>query len=173
MFYSIIKSLHIIFMVCWFAGLFYIVRLFVYLAELEQKPKEERLILSKQLNLMTKRLWYIITWPSAVLTILFGLKLLVMNSLLLKEPWMHVKLSFIILLCLYHLWCGYIRKQFDSSLNPLSSKRYRLLNELPTIVLISVVFLAVTKSTAILIPVLLTVLCFGLLAMIVSRLLKV
>jgi len=70
--YSYIKALHIIFVVTWFAGLFYIVRLFIYFAEAQEKPEPERSILQNQFRIMQKRLWYGITWPSAILTLIFG-----------------------------------------------------------------------------------------------------
>ena len=76
-YYNYIKSLHLIFVITWFAGLFYIPRLFIYHIESNQKPSPEKEILSKQLKLMTKRLWFIITWPSAILAIFFAIWLLV------------------------------------------------------------------------------------------------
>lgn len=87
-----VKALHIIFMVTWFAGLFYMFRLFVYQAEAEEKEELERNILVKQYRIMQWRLWYIITWPGGILTVLFGFALLWMNPVLLSQPWMIVKL---------------------------------------------------------------------------------
>ena len=96
--YNYIKSLHLIFVITWFAGLFYIVRLFVYQIEANQKPEAEKEILQKQYKIMTYRLWYIITWPSAVLAILFAFWLLLLMPSWLLMPWMHVKLGFVVLL---------------------------------------------------------------------------
>ena len=86
MFYLYLKALHIIFVVCWFSGLFYIVRLFVYYAEAQLKPEIEKEILSKQYQLMTNRLWFIITFPAAILSTLFGIWMLIENPALLKLP---------------------------------------------------------------------------------------
>jgi uncharacterized integral membrane protein (TIGR00701 family) len=91
--YPIIKALHIIFMVTFFAGTFYIVRLFIYHKEALAKFEPDRGILSKQLALMERKLWYIITWPSLVLMTLFGTWMLVMQPSLLQQPWMHAKLT--------------------------------------------------------------------------------
>ena len=99
--YLHLKSLHLIFMVCWFAGLFYVVRLFIYHKEAEKKEQGEKSILQSQYTLMSKRLLNIITWPSAFLTTVFGLSMLIENPVYLKQHWMHVKLSFILLLWLY------------------------------------------------------------------------
>ena len=96
--YLYIKSLHIIFITTWFAGLFYIVRLFIYYKEAEEKPEIEQLILIKQYKLMIKRLWYIITWPSAVLATIFATWLLILQPIWLQQSWMHIKLTFVVLL---------------------------------------------------------------------------
>ena len=109
--YLYLKALHIIFVVCWFAGLFYIVRLFVYYAEAQLKSDIEKEILSNQYQIMTSRLWYIITFPAAVLATIFGVWMLVENPALLQMPWMHVKLLFVVLLWLYHFKCQQFVKQ--------------------------------------------------------------
>jgi len=101
-YYNYIKALHLIFVVTWFAGLFYIPRLFIYHIEASQKPIEEARILIPQLKLMSSRLWYIITWPSAVLTLIFATWLLVLNPGLLTQQWMLIKLGFVGLLFVYH-----------------------------------------------------------------------
>ena len=111
--YNYLKSLHIIFVVTWFAGLFYIVRLFVYQIEAADKPSPEKEILQKQYNLMAYRLWYIITWPSAIITFFVAFWLLLFTDLgksWLQMPWMHVKLCFVFLLYLYHFRCHQIFK---------------------------------------------------------------
>ncbi|MEX0274356.1 MAG: CopD family protein, partial [Flavobacteriaceae bacterium] len=100
--YNYIKALHLIFVITWFAGLFYIPRLFIYHIEAHGKTASEREILTSQLKLMAKRLWYIITWPSAILATLFAIWLLVLMPSWLQQPWMHVKLGFVVLLFLYH-----------------------------------------------------------------------
>ena len=103
--YNYIKSLHLIFVITWFAGLFYIVRLFVYQIEANEKPSPEREILLKQYKIMTYRLWYIISWPSAVLAVIFALTLLHLNPAFLEMRWMQVKLGFVVLLIAYHIKC--------------------------------------------------------------------
>jgi protoporphyrinogen IX oxidase len=142
-----IKSLHVIFVVTWFAGLFYIFRLYVYHAEAASKEEPSRSILLQQFSIMEKKLWYIITWPSAVLATFFGLWLIVVNTTFLAQPWMHIKLFFVALLWVYMVYGQkvYTRIQLD----PLrySSLRLRLLNEVPTIILIAVVFLVIMKSS--------------------------
>ena len=102
-YYNYIKAFHLIFVITWFAGLFYIPRLFVYQIEAFHKPSPEKEILGKQLKLMAKRLWYIITWPSAILAIFFALLLLHLRPFLLELSWMQVKLGFVVLLIIYHL----------------------------------------------------------------------
>ena len=101
-YYNYIKSLHLIFVITWFAGLFYIVRLFVYHAEAKDKSEPEQSILIKQYQLMQYRLWYIITWPSAILASVFAFWLLLIMPQWLQQEWMIVKLGFVILLYLYH-----------------------------------------------------------------------
>jgi len=103
-YFDYIKALHIIFVVCWFAGLFYIVRLFIYQVEANQKTETERNILVPQYQLMQKRLWYGITWPSAILTMVFGFWMYFLNfDYYLSQPWMLLKLIFVGILFLYHL----------------------------------------------------------------------
>lgn len=147
--YNYLKSLHIIFMVTWFAGLFYIVRLFVYQIEANDKPSPEKEILQKQYKIMTYRLWYIITWPGAILASIFGFWMLFftqMGQTWLQMPWMHVKLGFVFLLYLYHLKCHQIYKQLQNDSTKYTSGFMRLWNEGATIILFSVVFLVVLKS---------------------------
>ena len=148
-YYDYIKSLHLIFVITWFAGLFYIVRLFVYHAEAKLKPQPEQDILVKQYQLMQYRLWYIITWPSAVLASIFAFLLLFGSTLgdaWLKMPWMHVKLVFVFLLYLYHLKCHQIFKQLQRDEVKHSSNFFRLWNEGATIILFAVVFLVILKN---------------------------
>jgi putative membrane protein len=144
---NIVKSLHIIFVVTWFAGLFYIYRLFVYHAEAEAKDNPERDILLRQFRLMEYRLWYIITWPSCVLTLIFGVWLLVLNPGYLSMPWMHLKLFFILCLLLYQ-WKGqliYNRGKLRSI--GLSGFKLRMWNEVGTILLVAIVFVVVNKDS--------------------------
>ena len=144
--YNYIKSLHLIFIITWFAGLFYIVRLFVYQIEANEKPSPEREILLAQYKIMTYRLWFIITWPSAVLATIFALWLLCLMPGWLLMPWMQVKLGFVVLLLAYHLKCHQIYSQLQNDQFKYSSNFMRLWNEGATIILFSVVFLVILKN---------------------------
>lgn len=147
--YNTIKALHLIFVITWFAGLFYIVRLFVYHAEAKQKEDLEQRILVKQYQLMQFRLWYIITWPSAILASFFAFWMLFFTPIgraWLLMPWMHVKLTFVFLLYLYHLKCHQIFKQLQQDNVKHSSTFFRLWNEGATLILFSVVFLVILKN---------------------------
>jgi putative membrane protein len=145
-YYQYIKALHLIFVITWFAGLFYIPRLFVYHIEANSKPSPEKEILTEQLKLMTKRLWYIITWPSAILTTIFAVWLLILMPNLLNEDWMLIKLAFVILLILYQFKTHQIFKQLQKDDVRYTSKFMRIWNEGSTIILFSVVFLAILKN---------------------------
>ncbi len=143
-----VKALHIIFIVTWFAGLFYIVRLFIYQTEAHEKPEPERSILIKQFKIMQKRLWYGITWPSAVLSLIFGPWLLFMNiSFYLTQPWMLLKLFFVGLLLVYQFKCHIIFNEQKRDVYKWSSFKLRLWNEAATVILVAVVFLVVLKSS--------------------------
>jgi putative membrane protein len=144
--YNYIKSLHLIFVITWFAGLFYIVRLFVYQIEANEKPSPEREILLAQYKIMTYRLWFIITWPSAVLATIFAIWLLYLMPGWLLMPWMQVKLGFVVLLLAYHLKCHQIYSQLQNDQFKYSSNFMRLWNEGATIILFSVVFLVILKN---------------------------
>lgn len=145
-YYNYIKSLHLIFVITWFAGLFYIPRIFIYHIEAQEKPAPEKEILGKQLKIMARRLWYIITWPSAILATLFAIWLLVLNPAWLSQPWMHVKLAFVLLLFIYHGKTQQIFTQQQQDIFKWSSNQMRIYNEGATLILFSVVFLVILKS---------------------------
>ena len=145
-YYNYIKSLHLIFVITWFAGLFYIPRLFVYQIEAHHKPSPEKEILGKQLKIMAKRLWNIITWPSAILATVFAVWLLALQPFWLKQPWMHVKLAFVVLLIIYHIKTHIYFKQLQKDVVKKSSNFMRLWNEGATFILFAVVFLVILKS---------------------------
>ncbi|SFN45605.1 putative membrane protein [Bizionia echini] len=145
-YYNYIKSFHLIFVVTWFAGLFYIPRLFVYQIEAYYKPSPDKEILGTQLKLMAKRLWNIITWPSAILATTFAIWLLILQPVWLEQPWMHVKLLFVLLLVLYHLKTHQFYKQLQKDDVRKSSNFMRLWNEGATFILFAVVFLVILKS---------------------------
>ncbi|WP_159022012.1 CopD family protein [Formosa sp. L2A11] len=146
-YYNYIKSLHLIFVITWFAGLFYIPRLFVYQIESFHKPSPDKEILGTQLKLMTKRLWNIITWPSAILATIFAIWLLILMPAWLQEPWMHVKLGFVVLLIIYHLKTHQYFKQLQRDDVRKTSSYMRLWNEGATFILFAVVFLVILKSS--------------------------
>ena len=147
--YNYCKAFHLIFVITWFAGLFYIVRLFVYYAEALQKPQPDKTILTNQYKIMVQRLWYIITWPSAILCSIFGFYILFFTALgksWLAMPWMHVKLLFVFFLYIYHLKCHQIvlKIKFDKPTH--NSNFFRIWNEVATIILFAVVFLVILKN---------------------------
>ena len=145
-YYNYIKSLHLIFVITWFAGLFYIPRLFVYQIEAFHKSSPEKEILGKQLKLMAKRLWNIITWPSAILATIFAVWLIILMPSWLQQPWMHVKLGFVVLLIIYHIQTHFYYKQLQNDVVKKTSNFMRLWNEGATFILFSVVFLVILKS---------------------------
>jgi len=144
-YYNYIKALHLIFVITWFAGLFYIVRLFIYQIEASQKPSPDKEILGKQLAIMASRLWNIITWPSAILTLIFAGTLLYLRQGLLYLPWMQIKLGFVVLLYIYHLKCHQIFKQLQRGEVKYTSSYMRLFNEGATIILFSIIFLVIVR----------------------------
>lgn len=145
MIFQYIKALHIIFVVTWFAGLFYIVRLFIYHVEADKKPEPERSILQNQFKIMEKRLWYVITVPSMYLAIIFGLWLVYEFNYWTK-PFMLVKFSLVLLLVLYHLTCGKILRELQNDIIKNRSFSLRLWNEAATILLVSIIFVIVLKN---------------------------
>ena len=145
-YYNYIKALHLIFVVTWFAGLFYIPRLFIYHIEALEMPSPDREILAKQLRLMTKRLWKIITWPSAILCTFFAVWLLLLMPGWLAQPWMHVKLGFVLLLIIYHLRTHQIYLQLQKDEARYTSNYMRIWNEVATLVLFAVTFLVILKN---------------------------
>ena len=144
--YNYIKALHLIFVITWFAGLFYIVRLFVYQIEAFGKPSPEKEILGDQLKLMARRLWYIITWPSMILATGFAIWLMVVRPFYISDAWMQVKLGFVVLLIIYHIKCHHYFLQLQRDEVKHSSNYMRLFNEGATIILFAVVFLVILKN---------------------------
>ena len=146
-YYQTWKALHIIFMVSWFAGLFYIVRLFIYHTEANKKTEQARMILHEQFTIMQWRLWYIITTPAMILTVVFGTFMLLANTTLLSLPWMHIKLTFVVLLMVYHFICQGFMNKLKTGKATWNSNQLRLWNELATLILVAVVFLVELQST--------------------------
>ena len=134
------KAFHIIAVVAWFAGLFYLPRLFVYHADTTDSIGDERF------KVMERRLYYAIMWPAALMTSLFGL--LVVNysvQYYMTQTWFYWKLCFVAMLWCFHLYCGHLVKAFAAGKNQHHSKFYRVLNEIPTIILVVIVCLVVIK----------------------------
>lgn len=144
--YLYLKSLHLIFVVSWMAGLFYIVRLFIYHTEANQRPEAERNILQKQFEVMESKLWNIITTPAMVLAVLAGLGMLYLNPALLEMDWMIVKLCFVLGLLVYHFICQRFISQLKKGIYSWSSTQLRIWNEVATIFLVAIVFTVVLKS---------------------------
>lgn len=145
-YYLYILAIHIIFMVCWMAGLFYIIRLFIYHTEANARPELERKILQDQFVIMEAKLWYIITVPAMVLTVLAGAAMIYTRPGLLHAPWLHVKLTFVVFLLIYHFICQGILKQLKRGVYTMTSTQLRLWNELATLLLFAIVFTVVLKS---------------------------
>ena len=130
------KTLHIIFMVTWFAGLFYLPRLFVYHAQSEDQISKDRFII------MERKLFWGIMTPGAILTILFGVLLIEYHGM---SYWLKMKIFLVFLLALYHIWCGILLEKFKADRNPHGHVWYRIFNEVPVIFLVLIVALVVYK----------------------------
>lgn len=139
MLYLWIKALHIISIVCWFAGLFYLPRLFVYHASSEDRTSQDRFCI------MERKLYRGIMMPSMIATLVFGLWMLHLNPALLKMGWLHAKLALVVLLIGYHHVCGAQLKRFANGRNQRSHVFYRWFNEVPVLFLLAIVILAVVK----------------------------
>jgi protoporphyrinogen IX oxidase len=133
------KIIHLIAMVTWFSGLFYLPRLFVYHAGSKDMLSLDRF------KIMERKLYYGITWPSAVMTTLAGIALLHENPLLLHQPWMQVKFVLVLGLWGYHLMCGHYLRAFKQDRAPYTHVFYRWFNEIPVFFLVSIIILAIQK----------------------------
>ncbi len=141
-----VKALHIIFVVTWFAALFYMPRLLVYHIEAARKPDPDRGILQHQFSIMEKRLWYGIAWPSMILTVVFGSWLFFDRfSFLLTQAWFLLKLFFVVALIFYHIYTHVLFLDFQRGIIRWSSMKMRLWNEVPTVFLFLIVFLVVVQ----------------------------
>ncbi len=145
--YKYVLAVHIIFVVCWMAGLFYIVRLFIYHTEAQEKPEEERRILSAQFEVMERRLWNAITRPSMFIVLAAGITMLIMVPGWLQDTWLHIKLTFVVLLIIYHYICESKIKQMRKGIFKWTSTQLRLWNELATLLLFVIVICAVVKDS--------------------------
>lgn len=138
--YAWLKALHLISMVAWFAGLFYIFRLFVYHAKFKENKE-----LCDAYALMERKLLYVIMHPAMLATIVFGVLLILQNPGYMKMGWLHAKLLLVVFLIGYQVFAGITRRRFASGNFFLSEKACRMINEVPTLILIGVVILAVVK----------------------------
>lgn len=155
-----IKALHIIFIVTWFAGIFYIVRLFIYNTEANEKEGVEKEVLQKQFSIMIKRLWLGITWPSAILTLVFGLWIayLYVSATIptwkgfehmfgMIPGWLWVKLGFVVGLYVYHFTLQKIYSDEMKGIFKYTSNQLRIWNEVATVFLIAIVMIVTVKSS--------------------------
>jgi len=132
-----VKAFHVIFMVTWFAGLFYLPRLFVYHAMSDDTPGIERF------KIMERKLFYGIMTPGGVLTVLFGLWLWLGYGI--SGVWLYIKLALVLLLIAYHVYCGKLVRDFKHDRNMRSHVFYRWFNEFPVLILIAIVILVIVK----------------------------
>ncbi|MEH1969405.1 protoporphyrinogen oxidase HemJ [Nostoc sp.] len=144
--YSWFKAFHIVGFVVWFAGLFYLVRLFIYHVEANLEPEPAQTILKNQYQIMEKRLYYIITNPGMYVTIAMAIGLLTTEPDVLKEGWLHIKLLFVAILIGYHHYCARLMKKLAVGECRWNSQQLRALNEAPTVMLVAIVLLAVFKN---------------------------
>ncbi|MBD2744627.1 protoporphyrinogen oxidase HemJ [Coleofasciculus sp. FACHB-1120] len=145
--YSWFKAFHIVGFVVWFAGLFYLVRLFIYHVEASEQPEPAQTILKNQYQIMEKRLYSIITTPGMIVTVAMAIGLVSTETEVLQESWLHIKLSLVAVLIGYHHYCGRLIKQLAEDRCTWNSQQLRALNEAPTLLLVVIVLLAVFKNS--------------------------
>ena len=170
--YLVLKTIHLIAVVCWFAGLFYMGRLFIYHKEAEKKEKLEKNILQNQYKIMANRLMYIITWPSTIITSFFGFYMLYENSSLISLNWMKVKLVFVFILISYTFITQALLNQLNKNKIKFNDFTLRLWNEIATLLLISIISLAVLKSSISWLNSILIFITIGITLMLLIRLYK-
>jgi putative membrane protein len=147
--YLYFKALHVILVVTWFAGLFYMPRLLIYNTEAAGKPEEAKKILRDQFGKMMKPLWFGITWPSAVLTLILGLVVLFKGGwadTFREHTWLQIKLLFVFFLYLYHFSLHILFKQQSKGVFNYTSQQLRIWNEVATIFLVAIAMLATVKQ---------------------------
>lgn len=141
------KAFHIVGFVVWFAGLFYLVRLFIYHVEASEQPEPAQTILKNQYQIMEKRLYSIITTPGMIVTVAMAIGLVSTETEVLRESWLHIKLGLVTVLIGYHHYCGRLIKQLAEDRCTWNSQQLRALNEAPTLLLVVIVLLAVFKNS--------------------------
>ncbi len=137
--FLVFKALHLIAMVAWFAGVFYLPRLFVYHVDIKDEVSYQRFCL------MERRLYWAIMWPAMLMTLFFGFAMLYMFPVYLNLGWLHAKLTLVFGLILYHLYCGHCLRAFAHKKNTRTEKFFRIINEIPTVILVATIFLAVLR----------------------------
>ncbi len=168
--YFYVKALHIIFVVTWFAGLFYVVRLFIYNREAYDKPDPEKSILQQQFGIMIRRLWFGITWPSCILTVIFGTWMLVLYG---SVPlWLIIKMAFVVGLLLYHISIHVLYRQQKTGKFKFTSTQLRIWNEVATLFLVAIVMLVVIKNIVSLMWGAIGLACFALLMLMVIKIVR-
>lgn len=160
-FYLYFKALHIIGFVSWFAGMFYLVRIFVYYSEVDQKPSHIQEDWRAQFILMAWRVYKIIMNPAMMITWIFGLSMILTNTALFGQAWLQVKLVLLVVLTAYHLYCKQIIKRQEKGELVFDSFQFRLLNEVPTLFLVAIVLLAVLRDLLSFLYLFLGILAFG------------
>ncbi len=176
--YNYFKALHIIFVVTWFAGMFYMPRLFIYSTEANEKPEPQKSVLQNQFNIMMKRLWYGITWPSAILTLIFGPAVMGVggwDKVLFTEAgrWLLIKLIFVVLLYVYFFSLHKIFKRQQKGIYKYSSQQLRVWNEVATIFLVAIVMLATVKQSMSFVWALIGLICFVIVLMSAIKIYKI
>ncbi|MGK7889324.1 MAG: protoporphyrinogen oxidase HemJ [Leptolyngbyaceae cyanobacterium] len=141
------KAFHIIGVVVWFAGLFYLVRLFVYHVEADAQPEPAKTILKDQYVIMEKRLYGIITTPGMIVTVVMAIGILTQVPDMLHDTWLHVKLAFVLLLMGYHFYCQRLMQRLEAGTCNWGPQHMRALNELPTLLLVAIVMLVIFKNS--------------------------
>lgn len=144
--YSVAKALHLIGMVSWMAGLFYLVRIMVYHAEADNRPEPARAILVAQYTVMEWKVYRVIIRPATVITWMFGLLMLLLQPVWLQQAWIYAKLTFVLLLTGYTYYCQVHIRRLELHVSGFTHLHYRVMNEIPTIILAAVVFLAVFRT---------------------------
>lgn len=170
----LLKALHIIGFTAWFAGLFYLVRMFVYHTEAYDKPQPEQDILRKQLNMMESKVYKIICTPAMLLTYICGTMMIVDYGMdwFKVNGWLHIKLLLIFLLTGYHHYCKGLIQKMEVGKTGFSSFQFRLFNELPSLLLIAIVLLAVFKNKLNFLYAIIGILIAGVLMYLIARVYK-
>ncbi|MBW4658611.1 MAG: protoporphyrinogen oxidase HemJ [Drouetiella hepatica Uher 2000/2452] len=141
------KAFHLVGVVAWFAGLFYLPRLFVYHAEANEQPEAVRTVLQQQYQIMEKRLYRIIMTPAMVLTVAMAIGMVIVSPDLLKETWLHIKFGLVVVLLGYHHFCARLMKEMAAGRFRFTGQQFRWFNEFPTVLFVIVVLLAVFKNS--------------------------